>query len=135
MSQGLTKGNENVIPTKVGIQNDGLVLDSCFRRNDVGEVFSGEISIFAIFPETAAWRGTSGISDEEIEQISRLIRKAKKSIVISFGSPYILRHFMEADILIAAYDAGEQAQEAVVKCLKGEMAFKGQMPVKVSLSF
>ena len=130
-----TKEHENVIPTKVGIQNNGLVLDFCFRRNDVGEVLSGEISIFAIFSKTAAWRGFSGISEEEKTQISGLIRKAKKSIVISFGSPYILRHFKEADILIAAYDAGEQAQEAVVKCLKGERAFTGQMPVKVSLSF
>ena len=95
--------------------------------------FSDEITIFPIFSETVAWRGTSGISDEERTRISGLIRKAKKSIVISFGSPYILRHFKEADILIAAYDAGEQAQEAVIKCLRGEMDFKGQMPVTISL--
>ena len=34
MSQGLTKDDENVIPTKVGIQSNGLVLDSRFHGND-----------------------------------------------------------------------------------------------------
>jgi len=34
MSQGLTKDDENVIPAQAGIQNGGLILDSCFRRND-----------------------------------------------------------------------------------------------------
>ena len=34
MSQGLTKGSENVIPAQAGIQNDGRDLDSHFRGND-----------------------------------------------------------------------------------------------------
>ncbi len=66
--------------------------------------------------------------------MNELIRKAKHSIVISFGSPYVLRHFKGADILIAAYEATEQAQRAVLNCLKGRMGFKGRLPVKVNLN-
>jgi beta-glucosidase-like glycosyl hydrolase len=88
-----------------------------------------ELLIIAIFTSVAAWKGSSGISDEEKRKIIELIKQAKSSIVISFGSPYVLRHFKEADILIAAYEPSEQAQMAVMKCLKGEIEFSGKLPV------
>lgn len=89
------------------------------------------VAIIALFSEVAAWRGTSGIDDEEGEDVIKLIKQAKGSIVISFGSPYVLRYFRGADVLIAAYEAGEQAQKAVIQYLKGEMDFKGHMPVRL----
>ncbi len=94
--------------------------------------FSGEITIFAIFTSVAAWAGSSGIDENEKNRINELIRKAGNSIVISFGSPYVLRHFREADLLIAAFEPTGQAQKAVIKCLTGEMDFKGHLPVKLS---
>ena len=85
--------------------------------------------MFALFTSITAWEGSSGIRDKEINIIRGLIRNSRRSIVISFGSPYVLRHFMEADVLIAAYDTGRQAQSSVIKCLKGERDFKGSLPV------
>lgn len=90
-----------------------------------------KIALFAIFTSISAGKGTSGIDDKEREQICRLIKKAKNSIVISFGCPYVLRYFNDADMLIAAYETIEQAQKAVIKCLKGEVDFKGRLPVKI----
>jgi beta-glucosidase-like glycosyl hydrolase len=90
-----------------------------------------ELLIIAIFTSVAAWKGSPGISNEEKQAIIKLIRQAKSSIVISFGSPYVLRHFKEADVLIAAYEPSEQAQMAAIKCLKGEIDFSGKLPVKI----
>ena len=53
------------------------------------------------------------------------------NLLIPFGSPHVLRYFEEADILIAAYDSTYQSQEAVIKCLRGEMDFMGRLPVKL----
>jgi beta-N-acetylhexosaminidase len=97
--------------------------------------FSDKIAIFAIFTSIAAWKGSSGIDDDEKNRINELIRNAKNSIVISFGSPYVLRHFQEADVLIAAYEPTEMAQKAVLKCLIGEMDFKGRLPVRLDLGY
>ena len=91
----------------------------------------GKITIIAIFSEVAAWRGMSGIYNQEVEKINKLIRNTQSSIVISFGSPYILRYFKDADVLIAAYEANKQAQEAVIKCLCGEIGFRGRLPVSL----
>ena len=89
------------------------------------------IVVFAIFTTVSAGKGTTGIDDKEREQVCRLIKKAKNSIVISFGCPYVLRFFRDADMLIAAYETTEQAQRAVIRCLKGELDFKGRLPVKI----
>jgi beta-N-acetylhexosaminidase len=107
-------------------------LKKCYKSWSIATEGIGpeqDIGIFAVFTNIAAWKGSSGINDEEKKRIQELMRKARRSILISFGSPYILRHFPEADVLIAAYEATEQAQAAVVKCLEGLMDFKGRLPV------
>jgi beta-glucosidase-like glycosyl hydrolase len=93
----------------------------------------GKIAVFAIFTSVSAWRGSSGISEEEKTKIHELMKKAEHCVVISFGSPYVLRHFKEADILIAAYESSEQAQKAVLKCLEGSQDFAGRLPVRINL--
>lgn len=93
--------------------------------------FSERIVIFAIFTSVAAGRGTSGIDVEERERIKEIMKMAETSIVISFGCPYVLRYFQEADALIAAYDITEKAQRSVIKCLLGKMDFQGRLPVKL----
>lgn len=87
--------------------------------------------VFAVFTSVAAWKGSSGISDAKKEKILRLIQHAGCSVVISFGSPYVLRHFRDARVLIAAYEATEQAQDAVMKCLEGRSEFSGIVPVEL----
>jgi len=89
--------------------------------------------IVAISTNIAAWKGSSGINEGEINYIKELMKKSQHSIVISFGSPYVLRHFNEADVLVAAYDTTEQAQSSVIKCLKGEQSFQGRLPVTLNL--
>ena len=111
-------------------------LKNCYKTwsiTDEGIGAEQDICIFAVFTNIAAWKGSSGINDDEKKRIQELMRKARHSIVISFGSPYVLRHFPEADVLIAAYEATEQAQTAVVKCLEGLRDFKGRLPVEMSI--
>jgi hypothetical protein len=102
-----------------------------WERGRDENILSDRIVIFAVFTSVAAWKGTSGIDDAERKIISELMKTAETSIVISFGCPYVLRYFKEADILIAAYEATEQTQKAVIKCLQGEMDFQGRLPVKI----
>ena len=85
--------------------------------------------IIVLFTSIAAWAGSSGVRSDEITLIKELIKKSHNSFVISFGSPYVLRHFPEADILIAAYDTSQQAQSSVIKCLNGEITVTGKLPV------
>jgi beta-N-acetylhexosaminidase len=87
--------------------------------------------IIALFTTVAAWQGSSGISEDDKEKLKQIISKAQNSVVISFGSPYVLRYFKKADMLIAAYDSSIYAQKAVLKCLKNKKDFQGSLPVKI----
>ena len=89
------------------------------------------ILLIALFTSVAAWKGLSGISYEERLKLTGLLSRTKRSIVVSFGSPYVLRYFEDADILIASYDSTLQAQEAVINCLRGVMPFTGRLPVHI----
>lgn len=93
------------------------------------KTLKADITVFAVFTSVSAWKGTSGIEDWEKEKILKLIKEAKKSIVISFGSPYVLRDFKDADMLISAYEESVNAERAVMKCLKKKLPFKGSLPV------
>ena len=116
-------------------RHDLTVLKKTFHRAvSISECSGADLSgtvVFALFTSVAAWAGSSGISKEEIDIIKKLIENAGRSIVISFGSPYVLRHFGEADVLIAAYDPAGQAQSSVIKCLRGEVVFQGRLPVEL----
>ena len=90
--------------------------------------------IIAIFTGVAAWKGSSGIKEEEKSALKELIKRFGRSIVISFGSPYVLRDFEEADVLIAAYDKSIQVERSTVRCLTGEEDFRGSLPVNLRLS-
>ncbi|MBI5740251.1 MAG: hypothetical protein HZA16_05960 [Nitrospirae bacterium] len=112
--------------------NYAITVGAGFKPAHEGQTHrSAPTSIFAVFTNVAAWRGSSGIRVEEIDAIKKLMCSSQNSIVISFGSPYVLRHFREADALIAAYDTAEQAQLSVMKCLKGELKFQGRLPVRL----
>lgn len=88
--------------------------------------------LFALFTSVAAWQGSSGLAPDEIERIQLAVRKAKQSVVVSLGSPYVLRHFTEADALVATYDSSRFAQGALIGCLTGAFRFNGTLPVEIS---
>jgi beta-glucosidase-like glycosyl hydrolase len=94
---------------------------------------SGDTVVVALFTEVAAWRGSSGLKNEDIDEAKRVIRSYDKSIVVSFGSPYVLGRFPEASALIAAFDSSERAQRSVCDCLRGLKTFQGNMPVDISI--
>jgi beta-glucosidase-like glycosyl hydrolase len=102
---------------------------------DVADCKGGTLKervVISLFTRVEAWQGSSGIHPDEIRTVRGIIDRAHKSVVISFGSPYVLRHFNEADVLIAAYDASPQAQRSVIKCLTGEIKCRGTLPVRIS---
>src|SRR3989304_7090551 len=129
--QVVVAGEERLCEKSLWIEQFRNVHSLAEKHEGVGIGFSNEALIIAIFSEVAAWRGSAGIDDMVINQVNELIRKAKTSIVISFGSPYILRYFRDADVLLAAYEANVHIQGAVIKCLKGETYFKGWLPVRL----
>ncbi|KJR40316.1 glycoside hydrolase family 3 domain-containing protein [Candidatus Magnetoovum chiemensis] len=88
--------------------------------------------LICAYNSISAWKGSSGLSSTVVGKVNDVIRQSRASAIVSFGSPYILRDFLEsADILIAAYEPSISAQMSLARCLKNEQPFTGRAPVKI----
>lgn len=80
------------------------------------EVKDNETVVVPIFSKVSAWKGRSGLTKSSCEQIKKILEKAGRSAIVSFGSPYILNNF-DSDVMIDAFDPADFMQRAVVQRL------------------
>jgi beta-glucosidase-like glycosyl hydrolase/CubicO group peptidase (beta-lactamase class C family) len=76
-------------------------------------------------------KGTVQISESHARLLERLAASGRPVIVLSFGSPYLLRQFPKIPVYLAAYGAAESSQRAGVGALFGEYAVRGKLPVSL----
>lgn len=88
--------------------------------------------IVSIFSRVRAGKGSSGISQELLDLGRQLVSRNRRSVAVSFGSPYILKQFMDAQYVVAAYDPGEAMQHAACRAFMGEIVFMGELPVRIN---
>jgi len=80
------------------------------------DIKDSEMVVIPIFSKVSAWKGSSGLSKKSFGKIRDVLERAGTSVIISFGSPYILNSF-DADVMIDAFDPNDFMQKAVVERL------------------
>lgn len=81
------------------------------------------------FVRVGAFRGTADMSESHARLLRALAAAGRKLIVVSYGSPYLLRQFPEAPAYVCAYGWAESSQRAAMSALFGEHAVTGKLPV------
>ena len=76
-------------------------------------------------------RGTPNLRPRAEAFARRLTTLDVPSIIVSFGSPYLINQIPDADAFVAAYMYSPLVQKAVVEALFGEIGFEGELPVKI----
>jgi CubicO group peptidase (beta-lactamase class C family) len=77
----------------------------------------------------AAFRGTADIPETQAALLRRLVASPTPLLIVSFGSPYVLRQVPDAAVYVCAYGWPETSQRAAVTALFGEHAVGGKLPV------
>ena len=90
-----------------------------------------DVIVFALFSSLSAWKGTVDLDFRHIQLVQEAAANSTPVVVVSFGSPYFLRHFSFVDSYICAYRWAEQAQKAAARALFGEIDIKGRLPVSL----
>jgi len=85
--------------------------------------------VASCFVRVAASKGTADMSASHARLLRALRDAGPPLIVVSFGSPYLLRQFPEAPVYVCAYGSAESSQRAAVAALFGEYAVGGKLPV------
>jgi beta-glucosidase-like glycosyl hydrolase/CubicO group peptidase (beta-lactamase class C family) len=97
------------------------------------EVVSGAAGashvLASVFARVAAFRGTADIPETQAALLRRLQALPTPLLIVSFGSPYVLRQVPDAAVYVCAYGWPETSQRAAVAALFGEHAVEGKLPV------
>jgi beta-glucosidase-like glycosyl hydrolase len=101
-------------------------LDAAFKTARRANVL-----VIALFSRLRADKGSVGLVMNHVNLIREATKLSKGVVVISFGSPYFLRHFPEVDAYMCAYRYADQAMIAAAKALFGEIDIQGKLPVSI----
>jgi beta-glucosidase-like glycosyl hydrolase len=101
-------------------------LDAAFKKASTADVL-----VIALFSRLRADKGSVGLVMNHVHLIREAAKLPKGVVVVSFGSPYFLRHFPEVDAYICAYRYADEAMRAAAKALFGEIDIQGKLPVSI----
>jgi beta-N-acetylhexosaminidase len=88
-----------------------------------------DLIVFALFSKRRDRKGTVDLYPKHIQLIQEVTKGSPPVIVVSFGSPYFIRHFPEVDAYLCAFQDSPQAQKTAVKALFGEIEIRGKLPI------
>lgn len=98
---------------------------------DLARAQRADVAVFALFSRLGAGKGTVDLEPKHITLIQKWTAAGKPAVVISFGSPYFLRHFPEAAAYLCMYRNTPQTQPIAAQVLFGELDAKGKLPVSL----
>ncbi len=94
-----------------------------------------EVVVIGLFSRLRAGKGSVGLDLRQVQLINDLAEGHQRVVVVSFGSPYFLRHFKDVDVYLCAYRYADASQISAVKALFGEIDITGKLPVSIPGAF
>jgi beta-glucosidase-like glycosyl hydrolase/CubicO group peptidase (beta-lactamase class C family) len=115
-----------------------IPFETVYVGPDVSEAKAGDILaraaasthvLASVFARVAAFRGTADMPEDQAALLRRLQLSSTPLVIVSFGSPYIVRQVPEAAVFVCAYGWPETSQRAAMAAILGEHAVGGKLPV------
>jgi beta-N-acetylhexosaminidase len=102
-----------------------------FFAKALEEAKEAGVVVIGLFSRLRAGKGNVGLDLRQVQMIKELAEGHQRIVVVSFGSPYFLRHFKEVDVYLCAYRYADESQRSAVKALFGEIDIVGKLPVSI----
>lgn len=90
-----------------------------------------EAVVVSAFVRVGAYKGTADLPAHLAAFVEDLARANPRTVVVSFGSPYLVRQFPGVAGYLCAYSFSPLSQRAAVKVVFGELAPRGRLPVTI----
>jgi beta-N-acetylhexosaminidase len=98
-------------------------------------VEKADLVVLPLYVKVRTSSGSVDIPASLKEFVSAATRLGKATVIVSFGNPYLIGEFPQADVLVSAYSDAEVMVEAAVEALFGESAVGGKLPVTATGRF
>jgi beta-N-acetylhexosaminidase len=90
-----------------------------------------DVVVVAAFIKVVVNRGTVNLDEPVIEFLNQLRNLGKPVVIVSLGSPYLIKQVPWAGAFVCAFAPSEGCQAAVAELLCGRAEFRGTMPVEL----
>jgi CubicO group peptidase (beta-lactamase class C family) len=90
-----------------------------------------DVAIAALFVRVADRKGNVAFPEDQRALVNQMIAMGKPTIVIGFGSPYLITTFPDAPVWLAEFSTNDVSQRAAVRALFGQVPIEGKIPVTV----
>lgn len=117
------------------LRDAGVVLEAVnvTSSTDVGKLYreagDGAALICVVFTTVGAWKKQFSLPDFMRAALKRLSSAYEKSVLVSFGSPYVVRGLNGFGAVICAFDSLPECQSAAADVLTGTAPAVGRVPV------
>jgi beta-N-acetylhexosaminidase len=92
---------------------------------------ASDLVVVSLYVSVVTSSGSVAIPEEMAEFIQELARANRPHVVISFGSPYLLSEFPDAQAYLLAWSGTEVTQKAAARALFGEIPIQGRTPTRI----
>src|SRR5574337_661202 len=92
---------------------------------------SYDVAIAALFVRVSDRKGNVGLPEDQAALVDRLLAAGKPTVVVCFGSPYLIERFPAAQTWLAVFSTFDVAQRAAGRALYGQVAIGGRLPVSI----
>jgi beta-N-acetylhexosaminidase len=97
----------------------------------VRQARTSSLVLVSLYVDVVSSSGTVAIPDEVIEFIQTLAQATIPHVVVSFGNPYLVRDFPDAQAYLLAWSGAEVSQRAAAMALFGDLAIGGRLPTRI----
>jgi beta-N-acetylhexosaminidase len=92
---------------------------------------SYDVAVVALFVRVADRKGDVSLPDDQRAFVDQMLATGKPTVVMAFGSPYLIERFPNAKNWVAEFSSNDVSQRAAVRALFGQVAMQGHIPVTV----
>jgi len=90
-----------------------------------------DVAIAALFVRVADRKGNVGMPEDQRAFVNQFLATGKPTIVMSFGSPYLVENFPTVKTWLSEFATNDVSQRAAVRAVFGQAAIAGKIPVTV----
>jgi beta-N-acetylhexosaminidase len=93
---------------------------------------TADVTVLALYLRLTSGRGDAGLFAGQERLVRRLLAGPKPLVLVTFGNPYAVTTFADADAFIVAYDQTLESIRTTTHILRGLQQPRGRLPVTVA---
>jgi beta-N-acetylhexosaminidase len=117
------------IPTQTFVLGPEVSSDTTARLVAAAPAFTHVLA--TAFVRVSGYKGTADMAESHGRLLRELQAAGRPVVLVSLGSPYLLRQVPSVSAYVCAYGGAESSQRAAVGAVLGEYAVGGKVPVSL----